>query len=330
VAGLLGRVLAQSQPTPDAPAPWPAPVQALAAAAERLSRAQQAEVRREAAHLQRALAPLGAPIVLLKGAAYVMANLPAAEGRVFSDVDVLLPRAVLHEAESLLTLAGWLSTNNNAYDQHYYRTWMHELPAMQHVHRQTTLDVHHNILPLTARLKPDADLLLADARPLPQHPGLFVLAPADMVLHGMAHLFMNEEVGHALRDLSDMDRLLRHFSQEPGFWDHLPRRAQALDLTRPLYHGLRATQAVLGTPVPQSALDATTQYAAPGLAAAAAHALWRAALHSPHPGAHGPFYSAATALLYLRGHWLRMPPWLLAKHLSIKAVRRSARPAPTV
>jgi hypothetical protein len=30
---------------------------------------------------------------------------------------------------------------------------------------------------------------------------------------------------------------------------------------------------------------------------------------------------AARWLLYVRSHWLRMPPWLLTRHLTIKALR---------
>jgi hypothetical protein len=28
-------------------------------------------------------------------------------------------------------LAGWAATHHDAYDQRYYRQWMHELPPMQ-------------------------------------------------------------------------------------------------------------------------------------------------------------------------------------------------------
>ncbi|MFN7725236.1 MAG: nucleotidyltransferase family protein [Rubrivivax sp.] len=330
-AGLLGRVLAVCSQAQGGDAHWPSAVRDHAIAAARLCRAQQDEVRRESGHIRRALTPLGSPVVLLKGAAYVMAGLPAAQGRVFSDVDILVPHATINEAESLLTLAGWLSTNADAYDQRYYRTWMHELPPMQHLHRQTTLDVHHNILPLTHRLRPSSERLLAGATPLPEAPGLFVLQPVDMALHNMAHLFMNDEVGHALRDLSDLDQLLRHFGQTPGFWTQLPQRAAELNLDRVLFYGLQAAAATLGTPVPASTLAAAQTQGSPAWGTRAlTSALWRCVLHSPHPTARGPMYDLAAAALYLRGHWLRMPPWLLARHLTVKALKRTQRTtAPT-
>ena len=291
-------------------------------AASTLASAQQDEVRREVAHIARALRPLAVPIVLLKGAAYVMAALPASAGRTFSDVDVLVPRDRLAEVESALMLAGWATTNPSAYDQLYYRRWMHELPPLQHVRRQTVLDVHHAILPATARLRPPSGKLFEAARPLGGHARMFVLAPADLVLHGMAHLFHNEEWSHGLRDLSDLDLLLRHFGATTGFWEQLVERAHELDLTRPLSHGLRQANRILGTPVPEAPLQAADEFAPRWPLRNLMDRLWSHALRSPHPTAARTATPVAHLVLYARAHWLRMPPLLLARHLAIKFVTR--------
>ena len=87
-------------------------------------RAQRRDERRKV------LATVDVDLVLLKGAAYLMAGLPAARGRVFSDVDILVPVARLAEVENALMLHGWSTTHHNAYDQRYYRQWMHELPPL--------------------------------------------------------------------------------------------------------------------------------------------------------------------------------------------------------
>jgi hypothetical protein len=287
----------------------------------RLCRAQQAEVEREARYLRAALQTLGTPVVVLKGAAYALARLPAAQGRLFSDIDLLVPKSSLAKAESLLQLHGWMGTAQTAYDQRYYREWMHELPPMVHVHRQTTLDLHHTILPETARLRPDAGALLAAAQPLPEWPGLSVLAPADMVLHSMTHLFMNDDTRHALRDLSDLDALLRHFGADAAFWDALIERARLHQLPRLLQYGLRYARRLLGTPVPAAALAAAERFAPALPVQSLMDSLWLSAFDP-----HGPLqprlrHRAATAALYVRGHWLRMPTLLLARHLTIKALR---------
>lgn len=287
-----------------------------------LASAQHDEVRREVAHIMAALEPLAVPAVLLKGAAYLLAGLPASLGRTFTDVDILVPRSRLAEVEAALMLAGWATTHHNEYDQRYYRQWMHELPPLQHIRRQTVLDVHHAILPDTARLKPDSRKLIAAALPLPEARGLHVLAPADMVLHSMTHLFHNEELSHGLRDLSDLDRLLRHFAAAPTFWSELVERADELDLARPLYYGLRHTGAILGTPVPAKTL-ALASRAAPGWPLRSLmEGLWARALRSPHSLAADRLTPATLFMLYLRAHWLRMPPLLLLRHLGIKAMRR--------
>jgi hypothetical protein len=328
-AGLLGRVgdrLRALWTAERATAPWPEAFAAHLASANRVMEAQRAEVQRELAHVARALEGLGAPVIALKGAAYLAAGLPPAQARVFSDIDILVPKPALAEAESRLMLHGWLGTHHNAYDQRYYREWMHELPPMQHARRGTTLDVHHNILPETARLKPQGHLLAASAVPVPAHPGWHVLAPPDMVLHSMTHLFMNEETSHALRDLSDLDLLLRHFGGDEAFWPLLLDRAAVLDLRRPLYYGLSEAHRVLGTPVPASVALAVADFGPAAPLRPLMRALWRRAARCGHRSAELPGAGTARFALYVRGHWLRMPPWLLTRHLTIKALRLHVRP----
>ncbi len=94
--------------------------------AMKLAQRQHVELRHEVQAIARALEPVGEPAVLLKGAAYVQAGLAASRGRMVSDVDILVPRQRLAEVESALMMAGWVQTNRDAYDQQYYRKWMHE------------------------------------------------------------------------------------------------------------------------------------------------------------------------------------------------------------
>src|SRR5690606_30867577 len=150
-----------------------------------------------------------------------------------------------NEVEAALMLHGWTSTHHDAYDQRYYRTWMHELPPMQHIHRMTVIDVHHAILPETATCRPDPAKLMAAARPIEASNGLMTLAPVDMVLHSACHLFHESETDHGLRDLVDIDALLRHFGTMPDFWRHLPERARELELQRPLRYALRYARRIL-------------------------------------------------------------------------------------
>ncbi|MES2900237.1 MAG: nucleotidyltransferase family protein [Pseudomonadota bacterium] len=289
-------------------------------------------VQWEVARIRAALQTMQAPLILLKGAAYAAAGLPPARGRLFSDVDILVPRELLPQVEADLMLGGWTSQKQDEYDQRYYRLWMHEIPPMQHAQRGSVIDVHHAILPLTARAFPDPERLRASARAVPGMAGVQVLAPADMVLHSATHLFWDGEFDKGLRDLLDLHRLLLHFADHPGFWDGLPTRARELQLERPLFYALRYCAMLLGTPVPAAVL-ADAAIGGPNRALLALmDGLFVRALQPLHASCADALTGAAHFLLYIRGNWLRMPPLMLARHLFHKAfispapVERSVRP----
>jgi hypothetical protein len=269
-----------------------------------------------------ALAGLGLPLLLLKGGAYAAAGLPPAAGRMFSDIDILVPEERLPQVEAALMANGWVSTLHDAYDQRYYREWMHELPPMTNILRQTSIDVHHTILPRTAAQRPDARLLRAAARPLPDDaaPNAAILAPLDMVLHSATHLFADGEFDKGLRDLWDLHRLLTHFGQhEPGFWEALPARARQLELQRFMFYGLRYSRMLLGTTVPPATLAALAPDGPSLPLQWLMDALFTRALLPHHPSCRGAGGKVADFLLYVRGNWLRMPPLRLARHLFHKA-----------
>src|SRR5574337_735430 len=292
---------------------------ARAGAAHRLS------VRRETRLMAEAIRGL-TRVVLLKGAAYEFADLPIAQGRVFNDLDILVPAVELDEVESRLLLAGWHTDRRNTYDQRYYRQWMHELPPMRHISRGTSLDVHHAITPPTGRIQADSRAMFDAAVSIPGEQGLFVLAPVDMVLHSATHLFHEGEFDHGLRDLVDLDGLLRHFGNQPGFWTSLVPRARAVGLARPLFYALRYAQSLLGTPVPDEVVAAAGIGSPPRLLASPMDGLFERALNVNHPTVDDAWSPLARWLLYVRGHWLRMPVHLLAFHLAHKAlVRGEAR-----
>ena len=51
--------------------------------------------------------------------------------------------------------------------------------------------------------------------------------------------------------------------------------------------------------------------------------LWLRALRPQHPSCAAAGSSVALGALYVRAHWLRMPPLQLARHLATKAVMRN-------
>ena len=96
---------------------------------------------------------------------------------------------------------------------------------MIHAERDRMIDVHHTILPLTARPKPDADALLADAVAIGD--GLWTLSPEDRVIHAAAHMLADGDLQGGLRNLWDTHCLLHDIDRST-----LDRRAAR--------HGLRA------------------------------------------------------------------------------------------
>jgi len=288
----------------------------------RMGERQQLSIRWEAHQLQAALGGLNIPVVLLKGSAYVMAYAAIGAGRLFGDVDILVPKAALGDVEASLMLHGWAPAKTDPYDQRYYREWMHELPPMSHLRRGTVLDVHHNILPLTARNAPDPAAILARSQALDGLPSLRIPCPEDLLVHCLTHLTHEGELHNGLRDLNDADQMLRIFAQTAGFWERLHAVAAGNDLAGPVALGLSLAAGLYGTPVPA---DLVQTLEAP-LPRSRRWTRWfdtyRTALLAPSNGPVGLRVAWARQRIYVRSHALRMPLGLLARHLARKAWMR--------
>ncbi len=280
------------------------------------------DVHWEVRCIVRALKNVDGPKILLKGAAYVMTDLPPAAGRMFTDVDLMVARERIEQTEHELIRHDWTHHEVDAYDDIYYRTWMHQIPPLIHRLRGTVIDVHHTIVPETAKPHVNARSLFDAAIRLDGYDDLYVLTPTDMVLHSAVHLFNEGEFDHGLRDLSDLDLLLRHFGKDGDFWAHLADRAAELDLERPLFYALRHAGRVLGTPVPQS-LDDRLQQTRPGPShMKVMDALLDRGLRPHHVSCDDRYSGFARWLLYVRAHHLRMPFHLLGPHLIRKAWKK--------
>jgi hypothetical protein len=304
-ARLLGWLLTEFERrrVPSGPPDW---LQDRLVTMRALVREYERGVRWEIDRLHRAFLNTGQRWILLKGAGYVAASLPPGRGRKVADIDVLVPREHLADAEHALNEHGWRVGELEPYDERYYRAWM----------RKSVVDLHHAILPLTSRLRPSSERLLAQAVQVDED--VYVLCPAHMVLHAAAHLFHDGEISGAVRDVVDLDSLLRTFSADPGFWPDLVQEARALDLTRPAYYALRYSRRLLDTPIPPEHLAEVSKWAPSAPVRLLMDALVERTLTA---GASVTLSATATAL-YVRSHWLRMPPFMLARHLLRQSLRR--------
>jgi hypothetical protein len=286
-------------------------------AEQQLSRHRTTAMTWAIARTGAALAGAGYPRVLIKGAAYLAQRLPIAAGRMPSDLDILVPRAHLADAQLRLQAQGWAEVELDAHDRRYYHEWSHEVPPMRHPIHAIELDLHHNILPPLARTAVDAQALLARLQPAPACPGWSVLQPADQVLHCAAHLGLDAELRERVRDLVDLDGLLRHHAAaDPGFWPALLARARTLGLGEPLALALPLCAAWLDSPVPPDVASELAD-AGPGRLGRRVLAPLLRTLLSPSDPLHDtPAAQRAAAAVFLaRYHLQRLPLRLLLPHL---------------
>src|SRR5215475_1676648 len=176
------------------------------------------------------------------------------------------------------------------------------------------------ILPISGRLHPDPEKLLVVAEPIP---GMHYnrLCGPDMVLHASAHMFQDGDLVRGLRELTDIDGLLRTFRNLPDFFERLLERAEKMNLQRPLFYALRYTAQFLCTPIPDTVISRSRKWAPPLPVVRLMDALVRRAL-LPYQVSSGFGSNSARSLLYVRSHWLKMPPFKLARHLLHQSLRR--------
>lgn len=248
-----------------------------------------------------ALRGLDAKMVLLKGAAYAAAGLKAGQGRFIGDLDILVPREAIPVVERALIAAGWEWVKEDPYDDAYYRRWMHELPPLIHVDRDRLIDVHHTILPLTARPRPDASAMLADAIYITN--GLYVLSAEDRIVHAVAHMLADGDLQGGLRNLWDIYCLLP--DADPVA---LTQRAARHGLARHVAQARRLAAALYGD--------------------GARLTLWDRIVRARLLARDGWGRETRKVLVFaffVRSHGLRMPPLMLARHLFTKW-RKGHRP----
>lgn len=258
----------------------------------------------EADCARRALADYSGKIVLMKGTAYVAAGLKAGEGRHIGDLDIMVARKDLPQVEALLLeKGGWEWVKEDAYDDAYYRDHMHELPPLIHKERDRMIDVHHTILPRTAKPTPDAAAMLEGAIKL--EGGLHIFSPADMICHCAAHLIADGDLAGGMRNLWDMHCLLTEI-EDPDFRRTLEHRAARHQLLEPVQRAARLAHRLYGTAIPEDWRSAggTDRFF---IRCLAARDEWGR-----------PTRKLTRLAFYIRSHWLRMPPLMLARHLWTK------------
>jgi len=287
----------------------PPPVAALFADQRVAAKVAQDQALWEAEMARRALAPEGIEFVLLKGTAYAAAGLSCSSGRQIGDLDILVLASDIRRAENELLEAGWEWVKSDPYDDHYYREHMHELPPLIHKARDRMIDVHHTILPKTHRITPDALALVSDAATTAS--GFAILNPEDMACHCAAHMLADGDLQGGLRNLWDFNCLTRDFAAaDAGFWSKLDARAGLHGLRAAVHRAARLARDLYGAEL-QAGWDRRD----------AGDFWYRHRLLARDDWGRSTNFVLQQAF-YIRSHWLRMPPRMLAGHLWTKWRKR--------
>lgn len=204
----------------------------------------------ESREVERALAPIGVPVILLKGASFIVADLPAGRGRPSNDLDVLVPRDSLDQVTEALRGAGWEGSQMAPGEQAHFLRWMHQLPTMYHGIRGTAIDIHHAISPIAGLNNVDPASLFKSSVPV-EGRHFRLLAPEDMVILAAVHWARSSGTVGSIRDFLDIDDLVRDFSAaDPAFHDRLAARSVFLGVAGTLDVALSLAQSFFGTPGP--------------------------------------------------------------------------------
>lgn len=315
MTGLHGRLAAANLDTPALPDAVRRHLLSAARMSAFSARMLDAEIR--------AVAPLCTaefPVIALKGGAYALQGLAFAHGRFVSDIDLLVPAGALRTMEHALLRAGWEAARLEPYDERYYRNWSHETPPMRFPGHVLELDLHHAITPVTGRLHFNPAPLFEASVAVPGTP-FRVLSPEDQVLHACVHCFQDGDLALRLREIADMDGLLRSFADRQGFWRRLGKRALQLGLGGELRFGLHYAHEWMRTPVPADVLASLPAPKGP-TAWLMAQCIPLAML--PSDPDHPPSTTVRLARLAMlaRYHLRRMPPHMLLPHLTRKAILR--------
>jgi hypothetical protein len=283
--------------------------------AKQIADRQREQVFNEARELATSLGHVVGYLIFLKGAAYSMCGGSVGLGRIYSDIDVLVPKADIKACEQRLVIKGWMGQEIDDYDDQYYREWAHEIPPMAHGQRGTIIDVHHNLVPVISKSSLNIHTLLAHKEEIA--PGIYVLTASAQLVHAAIHLFRNEEYACAFRDLSDLYFMLE--GQDAHFWEESLALAEAVGFAQELKLAMRYVNKLLGLSIPEG-LKPKLAYSL-SLQERLNDAIFTQVLLPQHdllPHSHTPFRHL---LATMRGHILKMPLPILIYHLTVKSGR---------
>jgi hypothetical protein len=215
------------------------------------SAAQSLQITRELAEILTLFRRQDIPVIVLKGAHLghvVYRNMAL---RTMGDLDLMVRRHHLAEAERLLGGLGYVPQYDPLLQVDYTRH-QHTRPLGKP--GASRIDVHWSIARPTAPFHVDLEGVWTRARPA-RIAGVeaLVLSPEDLLLHLCLHTSFDHQFRLGLRASWDIHEVVRHHHDEID-WDQLVRRAREWGIARYVHVTLRLVRDMLGADIPPAPL----------------------------------------------------------------------------
>lgn len=172
---------------------------------------QQQTLFYELKQLESMLQRLNGPCLLLKGAAYRSLGLRVSRGRLFSDIDLLVAEDNFNEFKNALFFQGFYESEIAEYDRQYYLRWSHQNPPLQHFERDTVIDLHHHIFPVSSAEQLNIAPIFEKAQSI-NGSSFKVPCLEHLFIHAAVHLFWQEESHRSVKDIIDLNQLVDDFA----------------------------------------------------------------------------------------------------------------------
>lgn len=277
---------------------------------------QSQQVEYESRHLRDILSEIGVVPMFLKGAAYALANDLNADGRLMSDIDILVTHSQLELVEKQLKANGWKEKVLDSYDENYYRQWSHELPPFINSSTGTTLDIHHTLIPPITSKSVPVDSVFSNS----VQGRTYALLPSMewRLLHCIIHFFYNEDYEKPIRDMWDLRCLFLQLRDRQHLEQFLTL-ASSIGFRKEAGYALRTVEYVFN--------DITEHFGAKvdSHLTVSETVFCGAVIKTIAKPRHAEIDSLATKfccfIMMMRGHVKKMPMNILIPHIAVKLYR---------
>jgi hypothetical protein len=199
-----------------------------------------------------ALADLGIPAMLLKGAALIESVYPDIWLRPMGDLDILVPRSSIEAAHGAVEALGYVvwGVSLSRHDASQLARHHHHYPLER---GSITVELHHHVTSVAPQF--DISGFWERAVPGPGPVPHVLPSPEDLFLHGAIH-FSVDRIARLASGLGQLADLAWIAAREPIDWDAVTGRARDCGVGDQLFLALIAGQILLGELAPPDAVAA--------------------------------------------------------------------------